>query len=222
MQYTEVARADSERGELVLRERREDGSRPVLELRANGVFVMDTEETSSETELGALALGLVEDPRDVVIGGLGLGYTLRRVLADPRVERVTVVEVEEALIGWMRDGTVPHGPALLADRRVRIVNADIAMAIAEAREKHDLLLLDVDNGPGYLVHEDNAGLYSPAMLEQCRSLLADGGVVVIWSANPAPELLGALDGVFGNAEELPQQVLLQDRPEHYYLYVSRR
>lgn len=222
MQYTEVARAGSERGELVLRERREDGSRPVLELRASGVFVMDTEETSSETELGALALGLVEDPRDVVIGGLGLGYTLRRVLADPRVERVTVVEVEEALIGWMRDGTVPHGPALLADRRVRIVNADIAMAIAEAREKHDLLLLDVDNGPGYLVHEDNAGLYSPAMLEQCRSLLADGGVVVVWSANPAPELLAALDGVFGNAEELPQQVLLQDRPEHYYLYVARR
>lgn len=222
MQYTEVARAGSERGELVLRERREDGSRPVLELRANGVFVMDTEETSSETELGALALGLVKDPRDVVIGGLGLGYTLRRVLADPRVEQVTVVEVEEALIGWMRDGTVPHGPALLADRRVRIVNADIAMAIAEAREKHDLLLLDVDNGPGYLVHEDNAGLYSPAMLEQCRSLLADGGVVVIWSANPAPELLAALDGVFGNAEELPQQVLLQDRPEHYYLYVARR
>lgn len=222
MQYTEVARAGSERGELVLRERREDGARPVLELRANGVFVMDTEETSSETELGALALDLVESPRDVVIGGLGLGYTLRRVLADPRVERVTVVEVEEALIGWMRDGTVPHGPALLADRRVRIVNADIAMAIAEAREKHDLLLLDVDNGPGYLVHEDNAGLYSPAMLEQCRSLLADGGVVVVWSANPAPELLAALDGVFGNAEELPQQVLLQDRPEHYFLYVARR
>lgn len=219
---TEIARAENERGELVLRRRTTDAGADVLELRANGVFVMDTLETSSEVELAAVALDLVPDPRDVVVGGLGLGFTLQRVLADARVERVTVVEVEESLVGWMRDGTVPHGPALLADRRVRIVNADIAMAIAEARRTYDLVLLDVDNGPGYLVHDDNAGLYSPAMLERIRGLLNSDGVLVVWAANAAPELLQRLTEVFGDAEERACDVLLQDRPEQYYLYLARR
>jgi len=218
----EIARAESERGELVLRRRTTETGADVLELRANGVFVMDTLETTSEIELAAVALELVPDPRDVVIGGLGLGFTLQRVLADPRVEQVTVVEVEEALIAWMRDGTVPHGPALLADRRVRIVNADIAMAVAEARRTHDLVLLDVDNGPGYLVHDDNATLYSPAMLAQLRGLLDNAGVLVVWAANKAPDLLARLEDVFGDAEERSYDVLLQDRPEQYHLYLARR
>jgi spermidine synthase len=222
MSATEIARAESERGELVLRRRTTQAGAVVLELRANGVFVMDTAETSSEIELAGVALGLVPDPRDVVVGGLGLGFTLQRVLADPRVERVTVVEVEEALIQWMRDGTVPHGPALLADSRVRIVNADIAMAVAEARRTYDLVLLDVDNGPGYLVHNDNAGLYSAEMLARMRGLLNDDGVLVVWAANEEPELLSRLREVVGDAEERPCDVLLQDRPEQYFLYLARR
>ena len=120
---------------------------------------MDTRETSSEIELAAAALELVEDPRDVVVAGLGLGFTTQRVLADQRVERVMVVEIEEALIGWMRDGTIPHGPALLADKRVHIVDAGIVRAVEEATSTYDLVLLDVDNGPGYLVHDANAGIY---------------------------------------------------------------
>ena len=152
-EYVEVARAESERGEVVLRRRIEERTADALELRVNGVFVMDTKETGSEMELAAAALELVPDPRDVVVGGLGLGFTLQRVLADHRVEQVKVVEIEEALVGWMRDGTVPHGPALLADKRVHIVNVDIVTAVAEAMSTYDLVLLDVDNGPGYLVHE---------------------------------------------------------------------
>ena len=153
-EYVEVARGESERGEIVLRRRIEERAADALELRVNGVFVMDTRETGSEIELAAAALDLVEDPRDVVVAGLGLGFTTQRVLADKRVERVMVVEIEEALIGWMRDGTIPHGPALLADKRVHIVDADIVMAVAEATSTYDLVLLDVDNGPGHLVHGD--------------------------------------------------------------------
>ena len=74
-EYVEVARAESERGELVLRRRIEERAADALELRVNGVFVMDTRETTSETELAAAALELVEEPRDVVVGGLGLGFT---------------------------------------------------------------------------------------------------------------------------------------------------
>ena len=218
----EIARAETERGDVVLRRRTSEAAADVLELRVNGVFVMDTLETTSEIELAAQALDLVENPATVLIGGLGLGFTLQRVLADARVERAVVVEIEEPLIEWMRDGTVPHGPALLADARATVVNADIAMAIAEARSTYDLVLLDVDNGPGYLVHEDNEAVYEEQFLRRCRDLLSPGGVLVVWSANAAPELLEAMREVFGYAEEQAHDVLLQDRPEQFYLYLARR
>jgi spermidine synthase len=218
----EIARAETERGDVVLRRRSSAAGADVLELRVNGVFVMDTLETTSEIELAAQALALVDEPRSVVIGGLGLGFTLQRVLADPRVQRAVVVEIEEPLVQWMREGTVPHGPAILADQRVTIVNADIAMAIAEARSTYDLVLLDVDNGPGYLVHEANEAVYEEQFLRRCRDLLSPGGVLVVWSGNAAPGLLDALREVFGAAEEQRHDVLLQDRPEAYYLYLARK
>lgn len=217
----EIARAESERGEVVLRRRHSELGADVLELRVNGIFVMDTLETGSEIDLAAVALDLVPDPRDVVVGGLGLGFTTQRVLADPRVAKVMVVEIEDALIAWMRDGTVPHGPALLADQRVKVVNADILMAIAEARSTYDLILLDVDNGPGYLVHDGNARVYDRPFLERCGDLLNPSGVLAIWSAAAAPELLAALNEAFTDVEEQSHDVLLQDRPETYYLYVAR-
>ena len=117
---------------MVLRRRVEERGADTLELRVNGVFVMDTRETSSETELAGAALELVDEPLRVVVGGLGLGFTAQRVLADHRVEEVRVVEIEEALVRWMRDGTIPHGPAMLADNRLRLVEADIVTAIDEA------------------------------------------------------------------------------------------
>ncbi|GAA1936001.1 spermidine synthase [Nocardioides hwasunensis] len=218
----EIARAETERGDVVLRRRTSDGAADVLELRVNGVFVMDTLETTSEIELAAQALELVEEPTSVLIGGLGLGFTLQRVLADARVERAVVVEIEEPLIQWMRDGTVPHGPGLLADTRATVVNADIAMAIAEARSTYDLVLLDVDNGPGYLVHAANEAVYEHEFLGRCRDLLSPGGVLVVWSANAAPELLAAMQEIFGTAQEQAHDVLLQDRPEQYFLYLARR
>ena len=222
MEYVEIARAESDRGELVLRERREEGAPAVLELRANGVFVMDTLETSTEQALAGTALALVEEPRSVVVGGLGLGFTMHAVLADSRVEKCAVVEIEQALVDWMRDGTIRHGPALLADQRVSVVVADIAAALAEARPAScDLVLLDVDNGPGYLVHDTNAALYRPPALASARAALRPGGALVVWSGDRAPELEDALREVFGNAEALPQEVLLQDRDEEYWLYVAR-
>ncbi len=220
-EYVEVARAESERGEVVLRRRIEERAADALELRVNGAFVMDTRETASETELAAAALELVEHPRRVVVGGLGLGYTTQRVLADPRVEQVKVVELESALIGWMRDGTIPHGPALLADKRLQIVDADIVQAVDEAMSTYDLVLLDVDNGPGYLVHPTNAEVYRPEFLTATRKLIDPGGALAIWSASPAPELEQTMEQVFGNCTEHRYDVLLQDRPEQYLLYLSR-
>lgn len=217
----EVARAESDRGELVLR-RRGDAAHPVWELRANGVFVMDTVETTSERALAGAALALCPHPAEVLVGGLGLGFTLAEVLADPRVERCTVVEIEDALVGWMRDGTVPHGPGLLAHDRVRVVVADVATALAEARPaSYDLVLLDVDNGPGYLVHDANAALYRQAFLARIAPVLRPRGVLAIWSADTSPELADAVREVFGEVEELGYDVALQSREERYWLYVAR-
>ena len=85
--------------------------------------------------------------------GWGSGSRCTRCSPTPASSCCSVVEIEQALVDWMRDGTVPHGPALLADERVNVVVADIAVALAEARPaSYDLVLLDVDNGPGYLVH----------------------------------------------------------------------
>jgi spermidine synthase len=238
-----IARADSERGELVLR-RRDDGS---LELRANGVFVMDTVETESERAMATATLAASRrsgrTPRRVLVGGLGLGFTLGEVLADAFVEHVTVVEIEPGLVGWMRDGTIPHGPALLADDRVELVTADIADFLRDAESAgeasgrggdpteagdddadaaYDLVLLDVDNGPGYLVHESNADLYEAPLLGAVRERMAEGGTLVIWSAFEEPELPLEMQDVFGNCRALAIPVDLQGREEQYWLYASTR
>ena len=231
-EYVELARAESERGEVVLRERRDPdagvNAPAVLELRVNGVFVMDTQETSSERGLARAALAKVTDPRRVVIGGLGLGFTLHEVLADQRVEQVVVVEIEDALVQWMRDGTVPHGPAYLADQRVSVVAADIRVAMAEATPAaYDLVLLDVDNGPDYLVYDDNAEVYTAPFLRQVRDALRPGGTAVVWSSSESTALDAAMREAFGDVVAIPYDVTLtqaegRSRDEQYWLYLSRR
>ena len=217
----EVARAESERGELVLRQRTEPDGSTTLELRANGVFVMDTRETSSERALAREALARHDAPGSVLVGGLGLGFTLAEVLADPRVRRVVVAEIEPALVGWLRDGTVPHGPALLADDRVEVRVADVADVIGEAEDAFDLVLLDVDNGPGYLVHDANSALYGPALLRTTRRALRPHGLCVIWSAAHDQALHDAMAEVFGDAEATAYDVDLQGRAEQYWLHLAR-
>ncbi|HEX3931377.1 MAG TPA: hypothetical protein VHW64_11770 [Nocardioides sp.] len=222
MEHVEVARSESERGELVLRERRPGKGPTVLELRANGTFVMDTAEHASERALADAALGAVADPRRVLVGGLGLGFTLDRVLADRRVEHVDVVEIEPALVDWMRDGTIPHGPRLLADARARVVVADIVQAVSEAGPStYDVVLLDVDNGPDQLVHETNASIYDVPFLRRVRECLEPGGALVVWSAAASKTLVATLRDVFDEVGEHAHAVRLQDRDEHYWLYAAR-
>ncbi len=218
---TEVARAETGRGEIVLRSRTLDGTAPVLELRVNGVFVMDTQETTSERALAQAALDQVADPRNVLIAGLGLGFTLQQVLADIRVERAVVVEIEGPLIDWMRDGTIAHGPALLADERVQLVTLDIALAVDEAVDgSYDLVLLDVDNGPDHLVNATNGVIYQTPFLAKLRRMLAPGGTVAFWSATESPALGASLAELFPESSTLCYDVDLQGRSECYWLHVA--
>jgi len=217
----DVARASSERGEVVLRHRDRDGA---LELRVNGVFVMDDVETTTERLLATETLKKVVPSYrgaalTVMIGGLGLGYTLAEVLADLRVEGVTVAEIEPSLVDWHLDGLVPNSP--IADPRVQIEVGDVRDVVRSlVVGTFDLMLLDVDNGPDFLVYDANAAVYREPFLEACRAVIRPGGLLAVWSAETSPALVAAIETVFGRCEERRIPVRLGRRQATYHLFLG--
>ncbi len=162
-------------------------------------------------------------PLHVVIGGLGLGFTLDEVLRDAAVTDVAVVEIEAVLIDWHRDGLITPTSEAFADPRVRIVVGDVAEVIETvAPASVDAVLLDVDNGPGYLVYDANAAVYRAPFLRACQRATKPGGVTAVWSSSPAPELSAVLADVFDGVEELAVPVLLGARETTYHLFLGRR
>jgi spermidine synthase len=217
-----IRRAVSARGELVVRRRTDDGA---LELRVNGVFVTDTAQTCSERTLAAAALAAVPTTRDrlaVLVGGLGLGFTLAEVLADPRVELAVVAEIEADLVAWHREGLVDETAWAVRDPRTHVETDDVRRVVASRpRASLDLLLLDVDNGPGYLVYDANASLYRRPFLRTCLSALRPGGVLAVWSAADAPELASELADVFEGCERVTVPVRLGNRQTAYHVLIGR-
>ena len=211
-----VARSTSERGDLHLR-RRADGA---LELRVNGVFVMDDLETRSEELLATAALDAQAAPGRLLVGGLGLGYTVRALLRDERVREVLVAEIEPDLVQWMRAGLVP---SVLDDPRVAVQVGDVRAVVAEQPGASlDGILLDVDNGPDFLVYDENAAIYQPDFLTTCRRVIRPGGVLTVWSSSASDDLAGAVRSTFGQCTTRPVPVDLQGRDETYYIYQAAR
>ncbi|MFB8773413.1 spermine/spermidine synthase domain-containing protein [Streptomyces broussonetiae] len=177
-------------GEVVLRRHGE-----LLQIIANGCFLMDTSDGRSERLLVDAALDALDSrpgPR-VLIGGLGVGFSLAHATGNPRWGRITVVERERAVIDWHLGGplSVLTGEAL-TDPRVQVVEADLIDYVNETSATFDALCLDIDNGPDWTVTEANENLYSPAGLASCTRVLAPGGVLAVWSAKPSPEFEGTL------------------------------
>jgi spermidine synthase len=192
--------------EVVVR-RRADGAR---ELRVNGVFVMDDVETSTERQLAVVALA--RGARDVLVGGLGLGFTARALLADERVRRVLVAERHPAVVEANDVG----------DPRLEVVVGDVRdIVAAQADASVDAVLLDVDNGPGFLVHVDNAAVYGDDFVAECVRVLRPGGTLAVWSMDDAPHLLATLGAhlVDVSAQAIP--VRLQMRAEVYWILSGR-
>ncbi|MEU4980782.1 spermidine synthase [Streptomyces sp. NPDC021969] len=175
-------------GEVVLRRH---GT--LLQIIANGCFLMDTSDGRSERRLvdaaaDALAASGGRTAPHLLIGGLGVGFSLAHAAADPRWGRIAVVEREGAIIDWHRSGPLAALSAdALADPRAKIVEADLVEYVNETSDTYDALCLDIDNGPGWTVTEGNDGLYAPSGLAGCARLLRPGGVLAVWSAQPSPE-----------------------------------
>ena len=215
-----LARAEGPQGETVLRRRGD-----VTELVVNGVFAMDSEQTTTEAALATLALARLppDGPLRVCVGGLGLGVTARTLLADPRVARVDVVELDAALAGWVRAGLVPGAVGLLADPRVRLHVGDVAAVVPSLPAGGlDAVLLDVDNGPEFLVHDANAALYRREFLAAAAATLRAGGVLAVWSADPSPALAAALDAACGECEAVELPVRRGRHEFRYAVYLARR
>jgi spermidine synthase len=151
-------------------------------VRAGGHVLMGSRMHGSEEALATLALDRAAHRRRVLVGGLGLGFTLRAVLDRvPADARVTVGELTSALVDWNR-GPVAHlAGRPLDDPRVTVRLGDVAGAIAEGGGRLDAILLDVDNSPSALVHPANAKLYTPEGLHAAHAALAPGGVLAVWS-----------------------------------------
>ncbi len=152
-------------------------------VRAGGIVLMSSRVHGSEETLVKYALERVRAPRHVLLGGLGLGFTLRVALTLlPHDVPVRVVELIPELVRWNRSHLAELAGHPLDDPRVTVELGDVHDAIVSAKGTLDLLVLDIDNGPSALTQGGNARLYSEAGARKCAGALAEGGVLALWSA----------------------------------------
>lgn len=191
-----VERVTTSTGEWQLQRR--DGH---FEIICNGVFLMASYNRASDRALATLALGRISGTGlRVLVGGLGIGFTAQAVLEDRRVKRLEIVEIEPRIVVWHRTYFAGMTGSPLDDARTHLVQADVAHAPLAA-DAYDAILLDTDNGPGWLIRDANARLYSVDMSRHFLRALTPRGVVAYWSAERSAPLAGMLMGL-GWVEEV--------------------
>ena len=197
-------------GEISLRRRLEPTLQvDVYEVLLGDEYLMSSLFTVAEEELARLALAELDgDQLDVVVGGLGLGWTARTVLADPRVRALDVVEALAPVISWHERGLLPGAAEMTADPRCRLVLGDFFALAArggvlgpQAPERCHAVLLDVDHTPRHVLHPSHAPFYTPAGLRRLADRLVQGGVFALWSDDPPDaEFETVLDEVFARTQ----------------------
>ena len=200
-------------GEISLRRRAEprlDG-KIVYEVKLGDEFLMSSLFTTSEIQLARLALAALEGSGlDIVVGGLGLGYTAAAVLENPAVTSLMVIEVMEPVIDWHRRGLVALGKELSSDPRCTLVHADffeLAGAVGSGFDPADptrlvhAVLLDIDHSPSHWLNPENSAFYTAPALRNLADKLHPGGVFGLWSNDPPDdEFTRLLETVFQSAQ----------------------
>ncbi|MFN4231295.1 spermidine synthase [Parvibaculum sp.] len=221
-------------GALSLRRRRELAlGVDVFEIKLGDEFLMSSLFTASEIALARLGLAAVRgEGLDIVVGGLGLGYTAQAVLEDERVGSLVVVEMLDAVIDWHCTGLLPLGPELTGDPRCRLIQGDF-FAAADSKTGFDpdapgrcfdAVLVDIDHSPDALLDERSTGFYRPDGLRSLARNLRPGGVFGLWSNDqPDPLFTERLSGVFAEAwaEPVTFHNPLQNRPFTQTVYLAR-
>lgn len=202
--FEELAWQQTPMGEISLRRRLDPAlDTQVYEVKLGDEFLMSSLFTVAEEELARL--GLAEagaGPLDVVVGGLGLGYTARTVLDDERVRSLVVVDALAEVIDWHRRGLLPFAAALNTDARCRLVQGDFFALTAgpdgydpdrPARRFH-AVLLDVDHSPRHLLHPRHAPFYTADGLRRLAAHMHPAGVFGLWSNDPPDDAFTAVLG----------------------------
>ncbi|MDX1376616.1 MAG: hypothetical protein R3357_13695 [Burkholderiales bacterium] len=197
-------------GELVLRRRRDPvlGGEAVLEVKLGDDFLMSSRFTAGEVALAEYGLAAVRATHpEVVVGGLGLGYTAAAVLAHDAVRALLVIELLAPVIDWHRRGLVPLGATLCADARCRLLHADFfARARAgfdpeDPARRFDAVLLDIDHSPGHVLDAQRGAFYEAEGLRGIGRQLNPGGVFALWSNEPPePGFQRTLDAEFASSQ----------------------
>lgn len=224
-------------GDLILRRRRMAmlDDLMVYEVLLGDAFLMSSLFHDVEEALADLGLAATEGEKlDVVVGGLGLGYTAVAALRDPRVAELLVVDTLAPVIEWHEQGMVPLGPTLTSDPRCRFVLGDF-FALAAAPElgfdpaqpgrRFHAVLLDIDHSPRNLLHERNGAFYSADGLRSLAAQLLPNGIFALWSDDaPDETFLAHLAEVFdaprAQVVKFPNPLL--DRDSESTVYVARK
>lgn len=206
-----IERSHTERGDIQL-QKREDH----YEIIYNGTFLMATYNGESERLLVSRALGRSRGPHKVLIGGLGVGFSLEEALSDPRVTQVDVVEIEEVIIQWNRKHLAAVSGYALDDPRTNVIHTDLLQWMSRTDETYDVICLDIDNGPDWTVSESNTGLYSERGVSGLIRLLRPQGILSFWSATASNEFVDFLKLFF---DEVVVEAVPQERGEPDYIYV---
>ncbi len=235
--FQELAYCETVMGPLTLRRKEilELGGKEVFEVTLGDEFLMSSLFHDAEVALAKLGLAAVAgDELQVVVGGLGLGYTAVAALEEDRVGSLVVIDVLQEVIGWHEAGMVPLGEKLTGDARCELVCADffagassddLALDPRQPGKQWDAVLLDVDHTPEALLHERHGGFYKPDGLKQMAQHLRPGGVFAMWSDGLLlEEFVAALESAFVDvrSEVVSFENPLQGKTSQSTVYVARR
>lgn len=208
LRFEELDWQETSKGEISLRRRLELSLKvDVYEVKLGDEFLMSSLFTVAEVELARLGLEAVDSEMlDVVVGGLGLGYTATAALAESRVRSLTVVEALEPVIDWHRRNLLPESAILTGDSRTRLEHGDFFEMAAsdgfdprEPGRRFHAVLLDVDHSPRHQLHPSHAEFYTARGLRRLAASLHPGGVFALWSDDPPDaEFSRELDAVFAS------------------------